>query len=419
MSIPVVTVLVALLMMAAERRWPDHALPTVPGWLRRVLLVDLAQVLVVVAWGVACEPWLTRLRPPTAAGLGPVGGSVLGYLVATFFYYWWHRLRHEVPALWRGLHQLHHSPRRLEVLTSFYKHPLEIAANMAFSAALLYGVLGLAPVQVAGVALLATSSELFYHCNIRTPRWLGWFIQRPEMHKLHHGAGMHACNYGDLPLWDRLFGTHANPATFDAPCGFGDDELRLGEMLAFRDVSAAHTDPAAHPDTRSTLRALGRRVSPRARAVTLVAVGALAMTGDALGWGAVTGLGLATGASPYPKVFTTRDDLESFSSAFTLRWTEGGEAHEVTLTPELNARLAGPYNRRNPYGAAMAGGPLLSTGEHTRALHAQVVDYAFCRDDGLLQELGLATHPEDIELVVQPLPWAPPTRLPLTLAVSC
>ena len=35
-----------------------------------------------------------------------------------------------MPILWRTLHQLHHSPKRLEIVTSFYQHPLEIISNL-------------------------------------------------------------------------------------------------------------------------------------------------------------------------------------------------------------------------------------------------------------------------------------------------
>ena len=44
-------------------------------------------------------------------------------------------------------------------------------------------------------------------------------------------------NYGDLPLWDMLFGTFRNPREWNAACGFGDAELRLADMLAGRDVN--------------------------------------------------------------------------------------------------------------------------------------------------------------------------------------
>ena len=63
------------------------------------------------------------------------------YFVATFVFYWWHRWRHEVPILWRWLHQLHHSPQRIEVITSFYKHPLEIAVNSVLSTAIVFVLL--------------------------------------------------------------------------------------------------------------------------------------------------------------------------------------------------------------------------------------------------------------------------------------
>jgi sterol desaturase/sphingolipid hydroxylase (fatty acid hydroxylase superfamily) len=177
-------------------------------------------------------------------GLGPVAGGVVGYVVSTFVYYWWHRARHSVGVLWRGFHQLHHSPRRIEVVTSFYKHPAEHAGNSLLSAAIAYPLLGLSP-QAAGVyTLLSALAEFVYHANVRTPRWLGWFVQRPEMHRIHHEHGRHAGNYGDLPVWDMLFGTYRNPATSKGRCGFDDDrERRVGAMLAFRDVHAERRAP--------------------------------------------------------------------------------------------------------------------------------------------------------------------------------
>src|SRR6267378_2790539 len=67
----------------------------------------------------------------------------IAYFVSTFFYYWWHRIRHESRLFWRLCHQLHHSPRRIEILTSFYKHPVEITLNSILSAAITYSLLGI------------------------------------------------------------------------------------------------------------------------------------------------------------------------------------------------------------------------------------------------------------------------------------
>ena len=34
---------------------------------------------------------------------------------------------------------------------------------------------------------------------------------RPEAHCIHHQRGVHAYNYGNIPLWDVVFGTLPQP----------------------------------------------------------------------------------------------------------------------------------------------------------------------------------------------------------------
>jgi sterol desaturase/sphingolipid hydroxylase (fatty acid hydroxylase superfamily) len=79
---------------------------------------------------------------------------------------------------------------------------------------------------------------MFQHTNIRTPRWLGYIVQRPESHSCHHERGVHARNYGDLPLFDMLFGTFHNPERFEGECGFHDGgSARVGAMLIGRVIA--------------------------------------------------------------------------------------------------------------------------------------------------------------------------------------
>ncbi|NJN40561.1 MAG: hypothetical protein HC807_06620, partial [Gammaproteobacteria bacterium] len=90
----------------------------------------------------------------------------------------------------------------------------------------------------AGALLLSGWAELFYHWNVPTPYWIGYIIQRPESHCVHHQMHKHTSNFGDLPVWDILFGTFDNPRKFDAQCGFKDNrELKLGAMLLGEDVN--------------------------------------------------------------------------------------------------------------------------------------------------------------------------------------
>jgi hypothetical protein len=84
------------------------------------------------------------------------------------------------------------------------------------------------------------------------------------------------------------------------------------------------------------------------------------MVGDLTGVKAIKGLGAATVASPLPKVFSDVRGLETFASDFSLSFQlPGGNQRELSITPELYQRLAGPYNRRNVYGAALAYAPRL------------------------------------------------------------
>ncbi|XLZ70954.1 sterol desaturase family protein [Massilia sp. SR12] len=175
--------------------------------------------------------WLRAgdVMPDWAVGLA-------SFLLTSFVFYWWHRATHASDLLWRLTHQLHHSARRVEALTAFYAHPLDTAAAVIISAFSSYLVLGASPIAAAVALLLTGAFDLFLHSDLRTPRWLGYIVQRPEMHTVHHAYEHHAQNYG-LPLWDILFGTWANPAERRQQLGFDDDKAtRITDMLLFRDV---------------------------------------------------------------------------------------------------------------------------------------------------------------------------------------
>ena len=60
-------------------------------------------------------------------------------------------------------HQIHHSPQRLEVITSFYKHPLEMTVNSIIGSLLVYNFLGLNMEAGAIYTLCTARGEFFYH----------------------------------------------------------------------------------------------------------------------------------------------------------------------------------------------------------------------------------------------------------------
>src|SRR5689334_9629072 len=116
----------AIAFMILERLEPGRELPNAPGWYRRAVIITLYQVGITLAtiklwryvFGDASLFDLDALHRPALEGF-------IGWLVGTFFFYWWHRLRH-ANGWWLLFHQVHHSPARIEAITSFYKHPVEI-----------------------------------------------------------------------------------------------------------------------------------------------------------------------------------------------------------------------------------------------------------------------------------------------------
>ena len=242
--------IIAVLYFVLEQVIPGWPQPRVRTWPLRALSINVAQLCVVLAAGVTWERWFASWSIfSLSPGVGPVGGGLIAYFIATFVFYWWHRVRHESDFLWRVLHQIHHSAQRIEVATSFYKHPLEMALNSIIGSLLVYTVLGLSLEAGAVYTFCTAIGEFFYHANIKTPHWVGYFFQRPEMHRIHHQYGRHKNNYSDIVWWDMLFGTYENPEQIACGCGFDDPrEQRLIDMLAFRDVHREQQDPRGAQD---------------------------------------------------------------------------------------------------------------------------------------------------------------------------
>src|SRR5437899_7763792 len=214
------------------------------------------------------ERWLQAHRLMNLESLGVIGGALLGYAVVSLASYAWHRSAHTFPLMWRLFHQIHHSPQRVDMSGAALFHPLETIVFFLMSAIVTTLMLGLDPVAAALTGYIAAFYGYFQHMNVRTPQWLGVVIQRPEAHCIHHQRDVHAYNYGDLPIWDMLFGTFRNPASFEGPVGFDKPATdRIGAMLGFVDVN----EPVAGPDTLGGTLAgrvdpIGERISSPNRA---------------------------------------------------------------------------------------------------------------------------------------------------------
>jgi sterol desaturase/sphingolipid hydroxylase (fatty acid hydroxylase superfamily) len=206
-------------------------------WLLLSTGLGAATVLTTLAMGYAFDDVVRRHALFHLGDHVPdVAVGAASFLLTSFVFYWWHRATHRFDLLWRIFHQLHHSARRVEALTAFYAHPLDSAAAVLISAFSSYLVLGASPLAAAFALFFTGAFDLLLHSDVRTPRWLGYLLTRPEQHTVHHQHEHHAQNYG-LPIWDLLFGTWANPAERVTKLGFDDDKAeRIADMLMCRDV---------------------------------------------------------------------------------------------------------------------------------------------------------------------------------------
>lgn len=136
----------------------------------------------------------------------------------------------------------------------------------------------------------------------------------------------------------------------------------------------------------------------------LLVIGFTAMLGELLHLPKLKGLALASQAAPYTKVFgsatsyASQRPFETFASDFTLSYsTADGEPQLLEITPEVYQNLAGPYNRRNVYGAILAYGPALAPD-----LRSHTLSRALSSDQSILTELGLPAGTTGHQLTITP-----------------
>lgn len=238
LALPTICIFIStIIFFTLERIIPGRELPNSNGWYVRVLAINGCQLFITFSTN---HIWIKLFGGISLFNINslqmPVLEGFIGWFVGTFFFYWWHRLRHQ-NGFWVIFHQLHHSPQRIEVLTSFYKHPIEILADSILSAIIMYVLLGSSLEGAFWFNFFAATGEYFYHSNLKSPKWLKYIIQTPELHSIHHQLNVHKYNYGDIPIWDKLFGTYKDTNTFAEKCGFpNNNERKIWKILTFKDV---------------------------------------------------------------------------------------------------------------------------------------------------------------------------------------
>ena len=152
---------------------------------------------------------------------------------------------HKSDRLWKIFHQMHHSAEKLDIPSAFYFSPMDMIGFTLLGSLVFALIMGVSPAAATVVILSLNFLSIFQHANIKTPVWLGYFIQRPEQHAIHHARGVHGYNYSDFPVYDLLFGTFRNPKDYQGQYGFYDGgSAKVMDMLRFKDIAPLQEEKA-------------------------------------------------------------------------------------------------------------------------------------------------------------------------------
>ena len=134
-------------------------------------------------------------------------------LIAELGEYWMHRLGH-ITWLWR-FHAAHHSSSRLNWLTGFRVHPLNMIYHH-FSGIFVLMLIGTNELVIVTYIAVQTVSNIFQHSNVKFRYgWLNYVFSTNELHRWHHSVMKHEANsnYGVvLIIWDLVFASYYHKA---------------------------------------------------------------------------------------------------------------------------------------------------------------------------------------------------------------
>ena len=114
---------------------------------------------------------------------------ICGVVMADFMTYWFHRMAHIFPLVWR-LHRVHHSDTTMDSSTFYRGHPLENLLWWSLADLVTVAIFGFDLTVIGFYYLVLTPFVMIEHTNLKYPVWLdktiGWVITTPNFHKIHH-----------------------------------------------------------------------------------------------------------------------------------------------------------------------------------------------------------------------------------------
>lgn len=136
--------------------------------------------------------------------------TIINLLVLDLLIYWWHRLNHIIPLLWR-FHLIHHLDEHLDATSALRFHFGEVFLSALYRGFFIV-ILAIPFSDILIFETLLLICAVFHHSNLKLPRLLektlSLLVVTPNLHWIHHHKIRRDTdsNYGlFLSIWDRIF----------------------------------------------------------------------------------------------------------------------------------------------------------------------------------------------------------------------
>ena len=134
---------------------------------------------------------------------------ILLFIGVDFFYYWFHRLAHEISLFW-GTHIVHHQSEEYNLSVALRQSAFQGFVSMVFYFPL--ALVGFNPISFVTISAFQTLYQFWIHTKAikKMPTWFEYIFNTPSHHRVHHGRNpkyIDKNHGGTLIIFDRLFGT--------------------------------------------------------------------------------------------------------------------------------------------------------------------------------------------------------------------
>tara|TARA_A100000171_G_scaffold52317_1_gene70090 strand:- start:13416 stop:14654 length:1239 start_codon:yes stop_codon:yes gene_type:complete len=134
---------------------------------------------------------------------------IMAFIAYDFFYYWAHRMSHQVNLFWGG-HSVHHQSEEYNLSVALRQSSTQTIWTFAFYIPM--AIVGVHPILLVSVSGFNLLYQFWIHTESinKLPEWFEAVFNTPSHHRVHHARNpkyIDKNHAGTFIVWDKLFGT--------------------------------------------------------------------------------------------------------------------------------------------------------------------------------------------------------------------